>query len=223
MTDSLRFCDGVTLVGGGVWQEGDLETALARAPHAVAADGGADRLDAIGRTPEAIVGDMDSLRDPDRWAGRTRLLRVTEQDSTDLGKCLYSIDAPFFVGVGFTGGRLDHTLAALDALAAMPDKRLVLIGAEDVIFAPPPVWRIALEPGTRVSLWPLSPVTPVASAGLRWPVDGLALAAGERVGTSNEAIAPQVAITFDHPGAVMILPRDTLDAVLDSLEVGGTG
>ena len=41
---------------------------------------------------------------------------VGEQETTDLEKCLYSVEAPLFLGVGFLGGRVDHQLAAMNAL-----------------------------------------------------------------------------------------------------------
>ena len=52
---------GVTLVGGAPVPARDLKIALARAPHAVAADSGADRLLAAGHRPEAVIGDFDSI------------------------------------------------------------------------------------------------------------------------------------------------------------------
>ncbi|HLQ19734.1 MAG TPA: hypothetical protein VK146_12230, partial [Tabrizicola sp.] len=52
---------GVTLAGGGPFSARDLKLALARAPLAVAADSGADRLLRFGVTPDAVIGDMDSI------------------------------------------------------------------------------------------------------------------------------------------------------------------
>lgn len=221
MNPRLRFARGVTLVGGGAADLRTFHEAVALAPHVVAADGGADRLAAWGATPEAVVGDMDSVADLAGWRDRLgeRVIHLAEQDTTDLEKCLYSVSAPFFLGVGFTGRRFDHTLAALHALLRRPDATAVLVGEEDVVFLCPPYWRVRVAPGARVSFFPLAPVRGLASSGLRWPVEGLDFAPGLRIGTSNEAVAAEVAARFDRPGMAAILDRRFLGAALESLGV----
>jgi len=92
-------------------------------------------------TPDAIIGDMDSIRSDIDESVTT--VSIAEQNSTDLEKALRSIDAPLLLGIGFLGGRLDHTLAAMHALVAAADRKVILIGAEDVVFAAPLAWRVA--------------------------------------------------------------------------------
>ncbi|PKP62551.1 MAG: thiamine pyrophosphokinase, partial [Alphaproteobacteria bacterium HGW-Alphaproteobacteria-8] len=116
-----------------------------------------------------------------------------------------------------TGRRLDHTLAALHALLRWRDKRVVLVGAEDVAFLAPCAWSATLEPGARVSFFPLAAVKGLASEGLRWSVAGLDFAPGARVGTSNAADAARVSARFDRPGMVALLERRFLVAALESL------
>lgn len=215
MIAQVSFQNGVTLAGGGPFGGDDLRAALALAPHPVAADGGADRLMALGIVPEAVIGDMDSLRGGVPEGART--VAVAEQDTTDFGKCLAHVDAPFLIGVGFLGGRVDHTLAALSVLLSHADKRVVLLGEEDVAFVAPADWTITLEPGARVSFFPLVPCRGVASEGLRWPIKGLEMIAGGQIGTSNEAVAARVSAAFDRAGTVTILPKRYLEAVLASL------
>ena len=45
-----------------------------------------------------------------------------------------------------------------------------------------------VAPGERVSIHPLAPITFWRSEGLKYPLDGLTLAPGVRIGTSNEAL-----------------------------------
>ena len=107
----------VTLVGGGSVAPADLAAALAIAPEAVAADGGGDHALPDGHAFRVVIGDMDSLSGAERLrAAGVPIHEVEEQDSTDLEKCLYSVEAPLFVGLGFLGGRIDHHLAAMNAL-----------------------------------------------------------------------------------------------------------
>ena len=109
---------GVTLIGGGATRACDLEAALAAAPYLVAADGGAGRALELGVVPEATLGDLDSLNAATRaQLAPEAVHHVPEQDSTDFEKCLSRIDAPFVLGVGFTGARVDHTLAVMSVLA----------------------------------------------------------------------------------------------------------
>jgi thiamine pyrophosphokinase len=218
MTPVLPFAGGVMLVGGGEIDPGALALARGRTAHVVAADGGANVLRDWGLDAEAIIGDMDSLIDRDGWAERgAHVLHLPEQETTDLEKCLYATEAPFYLGIGFTGRRFDHTLAALHALLRWPAKRVVLIGADDAIFLAPADWRATLAPGARVSFFPLRPVTGIASTGLAWPIDGLAFAPGERIGTSNRADTADVTARFDRIGMAAMVERAHLDAVLASL------
>ena len=52
----------------------------ARGAHLVGADGGGDVIARAGLHPEAIIGDFDSLEDPDAWEGKTELRQIAEQE-----------------------------------------------------------------------------------------------------------------------------------------------
>jgi thiamine pyrophosphokinase len=218
LADILYRAHGpVTLVGGGPLAPADLAAALELAPDAVAADGGGDRPLPGGVAFRAVIGDMDSLRDAARLrAAGVAVFEVAEQDSTDLEKCLYSVEAPLFVGLGFLGGRIDHHLAAMNALAKHPAKRVVLIGGEDLCFLCPPRFEIALAAGTRVSLFPMGEVAGQEWEGLRWPADGSFRPDG-RIGTSNAAVGGPVRLGFDAPRMLVILPAALLGRVVDRL------
>ena len=75
--------DGVTLVGGGPVSPALMRLALARAPRIVGADGGADRILALGHMPEAVVGDFDSISSAARARLAGKLFPVAEQATTD--------------------------------------------------------------------------------------------------------------------------------------------
>jgi thiamine pyrophosphokinase len=209
-----RAAGPVTLVGAGPVRREQLAEALALAPEALAADGGADLELPEGHGFRAVIGDMDSIAGAAalRAAG-VPVHRIDEQESTDLGKCLYSVEAPLFLGLGFLGGRIDHHLAALNALARYPEKAVVLAGGEDVCFLCPPALELDLPPGTRVSLFPMAPARGLVSAGLRWPVAGLELTPDGRIGTSNLALGGPVRIGFDALKVLVILPQEQLRQV----------
>ncbi|SHH83336.1 thiamine diphosphokinase [Marivita hallyeonensis] len=206
MNDAIVFSEEpVLLVGGANGDNQQLAELLDAFPCVVAADSGADWVRAMGRWPDALIGDLDSVSPETRAAlPPDRVHHIAEQDSTDFDKALRSIAAPLIVGIGFLGGRVDHLLAAMTVLARYPDRRVLLVGESDVIAHMPPRLELPLEADTRVSLYPMRRVEG-RSTGLHWPIDGLTLSPSTRVGTSNRAEGP-VALEAKSPGLLVILP-----------------
>lgn len=211
MNPVLSSDRGITLIGGGTVEPRHLAAALALAPAVAAADSGADIALENGIEPLAVIGDLDSLSGRARARLGARVHPVAEQDSTDFEKCLLRLSAPFVIGVGFGGPRLDHALAALGALARRIGPPTVLLCGEDAVLACPPQVSADLPPGTRLSLFPMGPAR-VESEGLRWPTAGIDLAPAGRVGTSNEVIGP---LRLGVRGPVLlILPQERLEAAI---------
>jgi thiamine pyrophosphokinase len=204
------------VVGGGDAPLADLQAALALAPVLIAADGGANTLADLGYTPQAIIGDMDSLRHDlaREWAHLVHA--IPEQDSTDFDKCLRSIAVPFVLGVGFGGARMDHTLSTMTALVRHGRSRVILLSAQDVCFLAPPVITLPMQLGARVSLFPMGPVTGT-SEGLFWPIAGIPFTPAGVIGTSNRANARQVTLRMDLPRMLVLLGRDMLGLALEAL------
>ena len=216
-TRIVQTSENLTLVGAGDVSKEVLAQALTYAPYLVAADGGAKLALKYGKSPNYLIGDFDSVGgDALARIPEHRHLLVSEQDSTDFEKCLRIIDAPLILGVGFLGRRLDHQLAALSDLVRYADIHCALIGAHDVVFHLPEALEINLTPRTRLSLFPLQPVTG-RSQGLKWPIEGLEFAPGGRVGTSNRVAAPRVRLMMDGPGMLAIVPRAALPDVVAAL------
>lgn len=217
----FRASTPVTLVGGSGADRAVLAQALAFAPALVAADGGADHALAAGYAPQAVIGDMDSISGAARARiDPARFHPVTEQDSTDFDKCLRSIHAPFVIAVGFDGNRMDHALAAFNTLARHPAQACILLGTHDAVFlAPARPLNLALDPGTRLSLFPMGPVRG-QGAGLRWPIEGIDFAPGGRIGTSNEVAAHPVRLHFNAARMLVIVPATALAAVVSALSPG---
>lgn len=182
----------------------------------MAADGGAVQALRFGHMPAAVIGDLDSLPHSARAAmPEGALLKISEQDTTDFEKCLTSVEAPLILAMGFTGGRTDHELAVYHALGCHPDRHCVVAGQTDIIFSAPPQITLALEPGERVSLFPLADIA-AQSEGLRWDLEGVPFGPLSRVGTSNQALGP-VTLRFDRPGMLLILPKSALLQAIVSL------
>lgn len=208
---------GVTLIGGGPVSAKQLRMAMEIAPDLVAADSGADRALALGVMPRMVLGDLDSLSDASRAAlGAARLHRISEQVTTDFDKALRSISAPFVLGLGFLGGRIDHELAAFTSLIGSA-QRCILIGTRDLVFHLPSRIALDLRRGDRVSLYPLRAVQ-AESEGLEWPLQGLDFAPDAMIGTSNRARGAKVVIRTHGSGMLCILPRARLKSVVAALQ-----
>jgi len=214
----LAFSTPLLLVGGGSVDVGLLQALAQRGMAVVGVDSGADTVRAAGIMPDAIVGDLDSLADPTSWPASVPVLGVAEQQSIDFEKALYATSAPVTLALGMTGGRFDHTLAALDAIIRHAHGRAIIVVDEaDVALAVSGDVKFAPGQGARVSVHPLQPVRFARSQGLRWALDGLTLAAGVRTGTSNLATSDVIAIE-PGPGEaglyLLILGREHLDGLI---------
>lgn len=198
----------VTLVGGGSVTGGQLAEAIEIGPVVVAADCGVNRAIALGRPVDHVIGDMDSA--DLTGIGGPQLHPIAEQMTTDLDKCLYSVDAPLFLGVGFLGGRLDHQLASCHSLLRAFDKPVILIGEEDICFLAPLDLTMDLPLGTRISLFPMGDVTG-RSEGLKWPIHAYKFSPAAMISISNEVDAQPVQLSFDTRRMLVILPATHLN------------
>lgn len=219
--ETLVFDGLLVVVGGGTVDVGLLRQLQQAGGHLIGADSGADTIVSAGFMPEAIIGDFDSLADPQQWQGKTRLLPISEQLTTDFEKAIYSTQAPVTVALGMTGKRFDHTLAALDAVTRYASERdIILVDEEDLALALDRPVSFAIAPGERVSVHPLAPVTFRHSDGLQYPLDGLTLAPGIRTGTSNVADTGPFTIVPDetaHAPWLLIIDRKHLLPLIEQL------
>jgi len=175
---------------------------LARDALVVGADGGGERLLAAAIQPDAVVGDMDSLSAAAQEKLANRLVRDDDPDRSDLEKAVAWVraqGADEIVVVSWSGGRLDHTLAAL-ALAfedvALHDDRFRVTAVTGNA-------EFAAEPGTLFSLLALPQAT-VSVSGARWDLARKTLAMGAR-GLHNEVGAGSRVRVECHAGKLLLL------------------
>lgn len=166
----------------------------------VAADRGSHHAGALGLRLDAIVGDLDSIGEPERAAferaGVAFETAPAEKDETDLELALlYALrrGASQMVCIGALGGRLDMTIANvfLLTLPALAGARVELWeGAQTAWLIRPPGDEITGQPGDTLSLIPLAgPVRGITTQGLKYPLRGETLAAGPARGVSNVLLA----------------------------------
>lgn len=218
-TDIFTYDAPVILVGAAPVCVSALLRSLPKEWSVVAADGGAQAAIDAGRAPEVVLGDMDSIDRHIKLPPQTRLVELTGQDDTDFEKAVSRVRAPLIIGLGFLGGRFDHTLAVMHALACIDHTHpILLIGDSDVVLRVKGDFSAALDPGMRFSIWPLGQQHFATSDGLRWPLTDLAMAPGKLIGTSNEVIDSQVSISAGTgDGYAVITPLAAFDALLTAV------
>ncbi len=223
-TDMLRFSTAVILVGASPVAIKPALTSLPDGLPLIAADGGASALLALGRVPDVVIGDMDSLFSRDVLPSSVEIIHLTGQDDTDFEKCLARIDAPLIIGLGFLEARFDHSLAAIHALMGLRhDQPVLLAGDTDVLLRVTGDIEIIMPIGSRISIWPLGRQSFEASVGLRWPLAGLEMAPGKMIGTSNEVNATpvKIAASKDGDGYAVIAPVEAMAALMAAVTDDG--
>ena len=111
--------DAVVLAAGDYPTATQALEVLHGAEYMVCCDGAADRYISLGNTPDAIVGDGDSISPDNREKYADRLHIVNEQESNDQTKAvrfLVSQGKRRIAIVGATGRREDHTIGNISLL-----------------------------------------------------------------------------------------------------------
>ena len=167
-----------------------------------------------------LVGDGDSLL-PDITAEAESLgihpqwVQITEQETNDLTKAVTHIirqtrqegipDGDLRITLlGATGLREDHTLGNISLLGhyaeAYPDIAFRMISDHGIFHPMRGLMRFDSFPGQQVSLFSLTPDSPVTVEGLRYPIDGRPLRQWWE-GTLNEALGD----SFSVKGGLLIV------------------
>jgi thiamine pyrophosphokinase len=170
----------------------------------VAADGGASKAEQIGLSPNAVVGDGDSL-DPRvaerlRVAGAEVIVYPVDKDESDTELAVHEAlgrGATSLVILGGLGGkRAEHTVAnlLLLTLPALAGLDVALVDGPTTIRAMglsgPDAMTLDGAPGDYVSLLPLTEeVRGVTTTNLRFPLADATLQQGGTRGLSNEMLA----------------------------------
>ena len=179
---------------------------LAKNSLVVAADAGADRLLKFNIVPDWIIGDLDSISE--KAITKLEDWTITNKDiqKTDLEK---AVDYAFEKGVkeiviiGWEGGRIDHTLAALGMAF---DPRIKLIDDKFTVYCVDGEKRIKGKENTLFSLIAM-PEARVSVNGARWNLQHEKLRIGGR-GIHNE-IGPSGEVTIEcHSGNLLLIEGD---------------
>ena len=178
----------------------------------IAADGGADRLLEYEILPDKVIGDLDSISEKTATKLEDWLILNKDIQNTDLEKAVdYATErgAKEILIVGWSGGRIDHTMAAL-GLAFNP--KVELIDDKFTVKAISDLEIIVGEEKTLFSLIAI-PEARVSIDGAKWNLQHEKLKMGGR-GIHNE-IGPSGKVAIElHSGNLLlvkgnfVLPHD---------------
>ena len=180
---------------------------LRRADRLIACDGAWRAALALGRAPDIVVGDGDSLCADDRSELERRgipMMLEEEQITNDLCKAFrhaVRTGAEEIVIIGATGRREDHSIGnifhLLDFAEDCPCVRMVTdFGMFEPVLPPGGEWPA--EKGDAISIFAPFPKTEIISEGLEWPLDGVALDTLWR-GTLNRVVSSPFSLRTNRP------------------------
>ena len=216
-TGSIVSADDIVgLIGGSALSVGEVEEIFPFISKYVGVDGGAEAILSAGHVPSLILGDFDSISEHTLALFDDRLCHISNQDTTDFEKALTLLNPRAMIALGFTGGRLDHTLSVLNVLQRHPNQCVVLVDAHDASFLlTSGQIRLALPPGARISVMPLDEAT-VTLRGVKWSFEAANMKPGGFDSPSNMAIGGPVDVAAEGP-VVVILPRGHLSDLLQAV------
>jgi thiamine pyrophosphokinase len=187
------------LANGEPPKKSHLQSLMKQCQLFVCADGGANTALALGLTPDAIVGDMDSVHAETRAKFQhVRTFESSNEETTDLEKAIaWTIRQKYdhIIVVGAAGKRLDHTIGNLGVIARFyPDAivRIVDDIGETLFVGRELIFEAPLH--STVSLIPLTRCEGITTTGLEYGLDNELLELGVREGTSNIVVANPVSI-----------------------------
>ncbi|MFA6817103.1 MAG: thiamine diphosphokinase [Lentisphaeria bacterium] len=181
---------------------------LKNADFVICCDGAAEKLLAFGRTPDIIIGDMDSLPPTLKQNYSDRIISISEQETNDLTKAfMYAQEKGLkkITILGGTGLREDHTLGNIahfaDFAELCPDIQMVTdFGVFQAIWESSTISAI---PGQQISIISFNPEMPITSTGLKYPLKERCLTRWWQA-TLNEAVGNSFTLTFPQKSPLLL-------------------
>lgn len=179
----------------------------------IAADGGYDHLIHMGLRADVALGDFDSVTSYEIWEDNIceKMTYPPEKDDTDMMLAIklgLSKGFQHFAIYGGLGGRLDHTIANIQALSFLSKN-----GADGILYHEDYALTVIENSGFTlskdtsgyVSVFSLSDRSEnVTIKGLKYELEGALLTNSFPLGVSNEAIGKKGMISVEH-GTLLIL------------------
>lgn len=183
---------------------------LLNAPLLVCCDGAIEKLESLAITPNALVGDLDSIKEHQKRKYESILYYDPDQNTNDLTKavkwCLNQRIKNIVI-VGATGKREDHTLGNIGLLCSY-----ARMGASVAMLTDTGMFKPLLASGTiesytgqQVSIFSPNNQTVVFTKNLKYPIVNQPLPE-LWMGTLNESLDDWFELTFS-PGPLIVYQK----------------
>lgn len=182
-----------------------------RGTYHLCTDGAYHTLKKAGITPDAVIGDMDSVgKEPEDC----QVIREQDQNRNDFEKALQWLLQEGFTHVhisGFPGGRLDHELVNFTLLYCYSNKLNLYAyeGGQVARILRSGRYTFSGKKGDIFSLIALSPVKKLTLKGADYPLESVELQPGSR-GLSNHFSEPEVRLFFSEGRLIVITPYESI-------------
>jgi thiamine pyrophosphokinase len=178
----------------------------------IAADSGMRHAEVLRVVPELWLGDFDSSNKAldERYAKVPRVQFPVAKDATDGALAIAEAlrrGASQVLLIGGFGGRFDHALGHGLQLVSLAERGVDCFMTSGNEEAYPLLKSLALDGlsiGTRLSILGLGALEGLSIAGVRWPLDHVAVPLGSTLTLSNEA-AGDVRVTLERGRALVVV------------------
>ena len=216
---NLNFKENIVLIGNGLC---DKKTILNYSKNfkIIAVDGGLRHCIKNNINPLYVLGDMDSAKQKHIQRYKIKIIKLSDQNSTDFEKAISNVSAPLIYCLGFLGNRFDHSLAAINVLSKYHRKKnILLIGKKDVLAVFSNSIFFNLPINSRISIWPINELKVKKSTGLKWSLSNLVMKPENKIGTSNSTVEREVNIFLDkdNKGQYLIIVNKKNTAYIEDI------
>ena len=175
----------------------------------IAADSGYSVLKRLGIKPDILLGDFDSLTDdiPDNCEIITAPSEKDDTDTMLAVKTALSRGYQDITLVASIGGRLDHTIANIQALAYIADNRSTgrMLGESDTVhFCTAGEYTFPKPDNMYFSVFSYSESSTISLTGTKYPLDNYCLTNKFPLGVSNEILETDGKLTVNS-GQVLVI------------------
>lgn len=177
----------------------------------IGADSGASHIAKIGRIPDVLVGDMDSIGEEPFGREIIRLNVMKDETDTEAAvRLAIEKGADRIVIIGATGTRIDHSLANILLLKQLYDKKIdaVICDERNEVRYTEESFEICGSRGELLSLIPLTRTLVERTEGLLYELKHEYLEFGTSRGVSNVLTAKRAAVKLVSGALLVIKSRD---------------
>jgi thiamine pyrophosphokinase len=181
---------------------------IKNAERIICCDGSAANLVDAGFTPDAIVGDMDSLDEELAFRFADRIFISEEQETNDLTKAVMWCREKGFndlVITGATGKREDHTIGNISLLAEyIADVQVIMVTDTGYFIPMKESTLIPSFTGQQVTVFPIDSETEITSYRLKYPLRNTRITNWWQA-TLNESLEDNFRIEFNTGRVIVYL------------------